>query len=154
MTGLGIGLAVPPGFQLATLFGLWWAARRVRRGFNLPIAALLTGITNPLTFVPIYTAYFVVGCGLTGCEIEHGTLHGIVQRMEQEGFWAVLSGSWKLLGIIAVGGLPIAAVVTVSGYRFGRYVGERLRRRRDRRFGRPPGTPLGAGRAPQRATEQ
>lgn len=154
MVGLGVGLAVPPGFQLVLLFGLWWVGRRAGRGFNLPIAALLTGITNPLTFVPIYTAYLAVGCGLTGCEIGQGPVRDIVERMAEAGFWTGLAGSWRLLGIIAVGGLPIAAAVAVSGYHFGWYVGDRLRRRRHRRFGDLRSARLDVRRSSQRASER
>jgi len=114
--GLFWGLTASVGFQLAGVGLCWLVMRWLHKPFNLPIAFLLTGVTNVVTIPPIYTLYYVVGCAaLPSCEPGLGSVEGILSRLTEEGVWNVLAESWRFLAIAYLGGLPFAVAGSIAG---------------------------------------
>ena len=137
LVGLAFGLSGPPGIQLVGVLLVWWIGRRAGFIINMPIACLLTGVTNPLTIAPLYTMYFVVGCGAVGCHLGEFRFDAFLQSVETSSFWDTVQDSWRIAGIIFLGSLPFSVSASGAGYYFGRNVGHRLaqrwRQRRARR---------------------
>lgn len=152
VVGLAFGLTASVGIQLLGVFLFWLAGRAARRPINLALAVLLTGVTNPLTIAPLYSAYFLTGCAVIQCDrsiISIEPLLTAINAIDFKGlftgswdtavasFGQLGSGSWETIGlplaITVLGSLPFALVGSVAGYYFGRYVGERLHHRRVRR---------------------
>ena len=88
--GIGCGLIAPPFFQLVALAIAWPPARLLRIRFNVPIAAVLTLISNPFTYLPIYSTYAVVGCRLTGCQAKEFGVEAMLALLKEEGALAML----------------------------------------------------------------
>ncbi|HET8728877.1 MAG TPA: DUF2062 domain-containing protein [Alphaproteobacteria bacterium] len=134
VVGLFWGLTASVGLQVVGVGLCWLAMRGLDRPFNLPIALLLTGVTNPLTIAPIYSLYFVVGCAaLPSCHPGAGSVETIIVRLKEEGLWDVLADSWQFFAITYAGSLPFAIAGSVAGFYFGRWVGGMLQHRRRRR---------------------
>lgn len=132
--GLLWGLSASVGFQLIFVALFWLIGRWADRPFNFPIALLLTGITNPLTITPIYSAYFFIGCSLLpSCQPAHFSVKFLLERLSEEGPWSLLADSWSFLTITFFASLPFAVAAGVAGYWFGRTLGERLHKRRQKR---------------------
>ncbi len=99
---------------------------------NLPLAAILVWVTNPLTMPPTFYSAYRLGCWVLGWEPL-----GMPERMNLDWFIAVLSQIWVPLWL---GALMIAPVVSLAGY-FGVRLSWRLavisqlRSRRERRRG-------------------
>lgn len=134
--GLGVGLIAPPGVQLAVVGVIWGVGRFVGLRFNLAVACVLTLITNPFTFVPIYTMYFGVGCWMTTCGAGNFQVESLLQTFQDEGTMAVLRQSGYFMLLILLGGLPFSVSGGIFGYYFGRTVGRRLQHRRETRVER------------------
>ena len=134
--GLGVGLIAPPGIQLGIIGIVWAAGRPMGLRFNLPIAAVLTLVTNPFTFVPIYTMYFAIGCTITACGAGDFQVESLLTMFQEEGTLAVLETSGYFMLLILLGGLPFCVGGGVGGYYFGRALGRRLEMRRLKRLRR------------------
>ncbi|MCB9948986.1 MAG: DUF2062 domain-containing protein [Rhodospirillaceae bacterium] len=139
--GLGVGLIAPPGIQLAVVGVVWAVGRFIGLRFNIAVAAVLTLITNPFTFVPIYTMYFAIGCTLTACGAGDFQVESLLQTFQDEGMMALLEQSGYFMLVILAGGLPFAVSGGIFGYYFGRSVGRRLQRRREDRMERRQAAP-------------
>ncbi len=152
VVGLAFGLTASVGIQLIGVVLFWLVGRAVRRPINLALAVLLTGVTNPLTIAPIYTAYFFAGCAVIQCDTSVITIEPLIAAINAidikglftgdwdtalASFGGLGTGSWETIGlplaITVLGSLPFALAGSIAGYYFGRYVGERLHRRRVRR---------------------
>lgn len=137
VVGLAFGLTASVGVQLIGVFLVWMAARAVHRPINLALAVLLTGVTNPFTVAPIYTAYFFTGCALVSCDTSVITIEPLIAAVTEWSLSELWENSWDALivplGITMLGSLPYAIAGSAAGYFFGRYVGERLHVRRIRR---------------------
>lgn len=132
--GLFWGLTASVGFQLIGVGLCWLVMRQIDRPFSLPIAILLTGVTNPLTIAPLYSLYFIVGCAaIPSCHPGVGSVETLAARVSEEGVWNVLAESWQFLAIAYAGGLPFAIAGATAGLYFGRWIGHVLQQRRQRR---------------------
>lgn len=154
VVGVGWGLSPLVGFQLIGL-GLTWVvlARMLRRSFNLPIAALLTAITNPLTVPPIYTIYYATGCATIDCSGTGAQLSALITTIAEVRLSDLFSGDTLVaiaepLGIIVVGALPYMLVGCVAARYLGLYVGQSLAQRRADRNERRRTLDLGRFRLP------
>ncbi len=143
--GVLIGLCVPPGCQLAVIGLFWLVGRQIGWSFNFPIALLLTGISNPLTFAPIYSFYYVAACTVVECHTGSYGVEAVLRRFYEEPPWRVLADAWPIVATVFLGSLPFGIAGAVGGYHFGQYVGRRMQQRRQKRqerrdrarFGRP-----------------
>ena len=152
VVGLAFGLTASVGIQVIGVFLIWMVGRSIRRPINLAVAVVLTGVTNPLTIAPIYTAYFFTGCAVIQCDTSVITIGPLITAINAIDFMALFTGSWDSalasfqqlgsgswntiglpLAITMLGSLPFALAGSIAGYYFGRYVGERLHIRRVRR---------------------
>ncbi len=59
--GLFIGLTPTMGVQMYLAAGVWLLCRPFGFRFNLPVSVAMVWITNPLTVIPIYYAFLMVG---------------------------------------------------------------------------------------------
>jgi len=139
--GMIWGLTPSVGLQaIAVMFSWVIADRWLKYRFNLPIAIILTLVTNPFTLAPIYAFYFTVGCRMIGCDVRARALnHAIhaLQEFELMNFLTLSAG--PLLHAFAItwlGCIPFVIVGSVGGYYFGRYVGTKIEGRRFKRMAR------------------
>jgi len=152
VVGLAFGLTASVGVQVIGVFLIWMVGRSIRRPINLALAVVLTGVTNPLTIAPIYSAYFFTGCAVIQCDTSVITIEPLIAAINAIDFMGLFTGSWDSalssfqqlgsgswstiglpLAITMLGSLPFALAGSIAGYYFGRYVGERLHIRRVRR---------------------
>lgn len=136
--GLMWGLSPTVGVQVAGLALTWVIVdKAMDQPFNFPIALVLTGVTNPLTVVPIYGLYFTVGCRAIGCDIAEYHVQGVVRAIADLDVTGLFAKSFDAiavpLGITLLGSLPFVAAGSVAGWYFGRSIGHRLQHRRDAR---------------------
>lgn len=107
--GLFFGLLVP----VAQILGAAVAAVWLR--VNLPVAALSTLVTNPLTFAPIYYLAYRIGVGVVGSEAPAAA------RVVEEGVQALSGAGWLeyALGVgkpLVVGLAILAVGSAATGY--------------------------------------
>ncbi len=147
---LGILVAVTPtiGFQILLSAGL-----ATLLGASRPAAVLMTAITSPPTFVPIYGFTYWVGsfvwAGPPVAEVT-GILAGLLKDLSRLG-WTEVASQIRAFAAVStdvfiplwVGGLATGAVAGLAAYfptvRFVRFSRERLRRARTRRAERRAG---------------
>ena len=146
--GVALGVAVGLFFGLLVPVGqiLFAAAFAVMLRANLPVAAVSTLVTNPLTFAPIYFAAYRLGHWLLGgnpqlseealagsLQVQAGTVATLIERM-------VSVGQPLLLGLVLVASaMAVAAYVVVD--QLWRLHTIRAWRRRARRRKLPPDDP-------------
>jgi uncharacterized protein (DUF2062 family) len=136
--GLMWGLSPTVGVQVAGLALTWLVVDKgLDRPFNFPIALVLTGVTNPLTVVPIYGLYFAVGCRAVSCDISEYQVQGVVRTIAELDVAGLFARSFDAiaipLAITLLGSLPFVAAGAFAGWYFGRKLGDRLQHRRHRR---------------------
>lgn len=139
--GLMWGLSPTVGVQVAGLALTWIVVDKVLgHPFNFPIALVLTGITNPLTVVPIYGLYFTAGCWAIDCNISEYHVQGVVRSIAELDVLGLFEKSFEAiavpLGITLLGSIPFVAAGSVVGWYFGRSIGHRLEHRRETRAGK------------------
>jgi len=139
--GLMWGLSPTVGVQVAGLALTWIVVDKVLgHPFNFPIALVLTGITNPLTVVPVYGLYFTAGCWAIDCNISEYHVRGVVQSIAELDVTGLFEKSFEAiavpLGITLLGSIPFVAAGSVAGWYFGRSIGHRLEHRREARAGK------------------
>lgn len=133
--GTAAGLSATVGLQSVIVLGLWAAFRpSMSLRFNLPIAWVLTGITNPLTLVPMYTFYYSVGVALLGKTDGAYDMSAYWLRLEEDGVFSVALDSWNFLLITLLGSLPFTVAGGVAAYYLGRWIGGKMANRRQVRF--------------------
>ena len=59
--GVFIGLTPTMGVQMYLVAVLWWICRVCRFHFHLPVGVAMVWITNPITVVPFYYGFLVLG---------------------------------------------------------------------------------------------
>lgn len=129
--GGAAGISATVGLQTIGVFILWVCTRRFEaHRFNLAIALLLTGITNPLTVVPMYGFYYTCGNWMLGRTTSLVDVSTIIDRIKDEGLWAVVAGSWQFFAVSLVGSLPFTIIGTIALYSTGRWIGQKLEARR------------------------
>lgn len=126
--GVALGAAIGIFFGLLVPVGqiLFAAAVAVLLRANLPVAAISTLVTNPLTFAPIYFAAYRLGQWLLGGDVTI-TEEALAQTLDVEtGWWQlwvdrmITVGRPLLLGlaIFAVGAAGAAYVAVDRVWRF------------------------------------
>lgn len=148
--GVGSGLIAPPLFQLVALALAWPPARLLGIRFNVAIAAVLTLVSNPLTYLPIYSTYAVVGCRLTGCTSTEFGVDAMLTLLQEDGVLAMLDRSGELFGLLILGGLPFSLIGAGAAYLIGRQVARKLGQRRAKARAKRRAAARGAG-VPARA---
>lgn len=136
--GLMWGLSPTVGVQVAGLALTWLVVDKwMGHPFNFPIALVLTGVTNPLTVVPIYGLYFTVGCRAISCDISEYQVQGVVRTIAELDVTGLFAKSFDAiaipLAITLLGSLPFVIAGSVAGWYFGRRIGDRLQHRRHHR---------------------
>ncbi len=108
-----IGGLIPGPLQIVTAALLALVFR-----VNLPVAALVTFYSNPLSIGPLYWLAYKLGSFLTGNNgrtalppMPSLNEHGLLGWVEQLGMWA-----WSLGTPLAVGLPALAIVLAVAGY--------------------------------------
>jgi len=139
---LGAGIGVFFGFLIpvAQIFGAALFALLLRA--NLPVAAVSTLVTNPVTFGPIFVLAYKTGAAVLGREVKPGEAKAAVNAaaapVADEQGWidrATSIGKPLFVGLAifaVVGGLSAWALVHVLWT-----IGVWLKRRRRRREARP-----------------
>lgn len=114
--GAAVGLFVafipfPMQMLIAALLAILFRA-------NLPVAVVMTWITNPFTFVPINYFIFWVGKKILGESAVNSTAPAFSWHFENlSQFWSSLFIQFSQLGKAYFVGLPIVAIgVAVLGY--------------------------------------
>ncbi|MGP1397375.1 MAG: DUF2062 domain-containing protein [Inquilinaceae bacterium] len=135
MVGLAWGVSATVGLQLVGVAVTWvMLSRWLGKPFSLAIAALLTGITNPLTVPPLYTMYYLTGCMVADCPGGVFNFQRLVDSILEYGVsWRLIEGSWRFLAIAFAGSLPYAIAAAAAGFYGGRFIGRQMHRRRQRR---------------------
>ncbi len=128
--GVGCGLIAPPLLQLVALAIAWLPARFLGLRFNVAIAAVLTLVSNPFTYLPIYSTYAVVGCRLTGCSSSEFGVEAMLTLLNQEGALAMLQRSGELLRLLLIGGVPFSLAGAAAAYLIGHQIARKLGERR------------------------
>ncbi|MFN3371052.1 MAG: DUF2062 domain-containing protein [Sphingomonadaceae bacterium] len=132
--GVFLGFLLPLGLQtpVAAMFAVGARA-------NLPVAALATLVTNPLTFPLVYLGAYAVGRNLL--PLKEGAALGLdmdVSAVQRALDWAIALAGPTIVGLVVfavVGG--VAGYVSVQiGWRL--WVGQKWNRRQRRRRTGPP----------------
>lgn len=116
--GFFVGLGLPIGSHTMILGALVLLAR-----FNFPVAFAITWIVNPFTAVPIYYAYYYLGCLLLGDSTSMG-MEGFRELMapvlKADNFVQALKlfvyMDFRILVRLEVAALAVAMVAAVVGY--------------------------------------
>jgi hypothetical protein len=85
---------------------------------NLPVAAMCTWYTNPLTIVPLYYAAYKLGLFVTGGAPDAGAAAPLDLSWSTFGDWIPMLAHWmSAMGRpFAIGLLMLAAILAVTGY--------------------------------------
>lgn len=125
--GMVVGFSPTVGLQLVICFILSFIVNRFRHGtFNAVIALLGSLVVNPLTMVPTYSFYYLLGCQVRDCStsVEFQDADQIHQLL-------MLGGDGALT--ILIGSIPFMVVGLPVGYYLGRLIEKFLERRTHRR---------------------
>ncbi len=122
--GLFIGLTPTMGIQMYIAGGVWLLCRPFGFRFNLPVAVAMVWVSNPLTVVPIYYAFLVVG-GLVlqiSDNLNYAYFHDTLTRISTEGTaWEAMVNGTRFLLVdlgwpMVIGSLFFALPGAVLGY--------------------------------------
>jgi uncharacterized protein len=140
----GVGIGVFFGFMIPVAQILGAALFAVLLRANLPVAAVSTLVSNPLTYAPIFVLAYKTGAAVLGERVDEGAAEALVEAVESpietSNGWvdrAMAIGKPMFLGLAifaVVGGLGAWALVHLL-WTVGVWA-KRRRRRRTR------GTPL------------
>lgn len=130
--GMFVGLTPTMGIQMYIVALLWVLCRYLLRvRFNLPIAVALVWISNPVTVVPIYYAFFVTGHAALGLgfdpgisEIDFQEFSRIFEQVGVDGaqswfehlYGGILVLFWIFGWPILVGSLVFAVPISIATY--------------------------------------
>lgn len=131
--GVAVGLFF--GFLVPVAQILFAAVAAVGLRANVPIAALATLITNPLTFPPIYFAAYRLGGWLLGRNGSDAAATVAARAASADGAWLTRAAEWvSSVGPSLALGLLIMAVASAAAGYVAVHIGWRtavvLRRRR------------------------
>ncbi len=123
--GMFVGLTPTMGVQMYLAAMIWAVSRYILQfPFNLPVAAALVWITNPITVVPIYYVFLATGSLL----LQNGEALNYAHFAESFGRIAALESAWDsivegtrflLVDLgwpMVVGGLAYAIPGAILGY--------------------------------------
>ena len=129
--GMVVGFSPTVGLQMVICLIIVLIVNRLagRYLFDMVVAVVGTLVVNPLTMVPTYTLYYLIGCRALSCSaaIEFESEHQVHQMLTTLGDGAVA---------IVVGSLPFMLVGAPLGYWLGWLVERFLERRVARRQAR------------------
>lgn len=138
---LGAGIGVFFGFLIPVAQILGAAALALLLRANLPVAALSTLVSNPVTYVPIFVLAHRTGAALLGEAVEPGTAEALAEELAEADITTVEKPGWMerlrtvgkplFLGLAVfavIGGLTTWALVHIAWT-----IGVWLKRRRRRR---------------------
>jgi hypothetical protein len=125
--GMLVGFSPTVGLQLVICFILSFVVNRFRPAtFNAVIALLGSLVVNPLTMVPTYSFYYLLGCQVWDCsggvELEDS---GQIQQL------LMLGGDGAIA--IMIGSVPFMILGLPVGYYLGRLIEKFLDQRSHRR---------------------
>ncbi len=129
--GMVVGFSPTVGLQMVICLIIIFIVNRLagRYLFDMVVAVVGTLVVNPLTMVPTYTLYYLIGCRALSCStvIEFESEHQVHQMLTTLGDGALA---------IFVGSLPFMVVGVPLGYWLGRLIERFLERRAHRRQAR------------------
>lgn len=129
--GMVVGFSPTVGLQMVICLIIIFFVNRLagRYLFDMVVAVVGTLVVNPLTMVPTYTLYYLIGCRALSCStvIEFQSEHQVHQMLTTLGDGALA---------IFVGSLPFMLVGAPLGYWLGRLIERFLERRASRRQAR------------------
>lgn len=130
LVGLFWGLTPTVGIQIAAVLVTWIVGRRLFGwNFSLILAVVWTGVTNPLTMLPLYYLFYMTGQVLLG---RWGDLTGyqafasLFTETSSSGMSlvemarlsvSIILKDWGLA--LVVGALPYAVIAAALGYAWG-----------------------------------
>lgn len=129
--GMLVGFSPTVGLQMVICAIIVLLANRLtgRYLFDVVVSVVGTLVVNPLTMVPTYTLYYLIGCRTMACStlIEFQSEDQVQQMVGTlgEGAWAIFIGS-----------IPFMVVGVPLGYWLGRLIERFLERRAARRQAR------------------
>ncbi len=144
---IGVALAFTPliGVQMPLVVLVWLALRQLlpQWNFHLLVALAWTWVTNVVTLVPIYYAFYITGRvilwrwdSLPGFEAFSARMNELitVETSWLEAFWIAVVRIFDSFGLpMFVGCVPYALLFGWLGYRWSLRLIRRLRTRRMRR---------------------
>jgi len=140
----GAAIGVFFGFLIPIAQILFAAAAAVVLRANLPVAAVATLITNPLTFAPIYVAAYYTGSALLGQNVSPEAAAAIAEGIDLQGGFltraAEIGKPWIIGLIVFATGGALITWLTIQGLWIGAIKWQRWRGRRrspSRRQGQP-----------------
>ena len=128
--GMAVGFSPTVGLQLVMCFLFSFAVNYFRPGTFNPVIALLGSlVVNPLTMVPTYTFYYLIGCQVRSCaySLEFQNADQIHQLLMIGGDGAIT---------ILIGSIPFMIFGAPIGYYLVRLIEKFLERRSHRRRAR------------------
>lgn len=129
--GMVVGFSPTVGLQIVICLIIILILNRLtgRYLFDMVVAAVGTLVVNPLTMVPTYSLYYLIGCRAVTCStvVEFQSEHQVHQMLTTLGDGALA---------IFVGSLPFMIVGAPVGYLIGRGIERFLERRVERRQAR------------------
>lgn len=129
--GMMVGFSPTVGLQMVLCLIIIFVVNRVtgRYLFDMVVAVVGTLVVNPLTMVPTYTLYYLIGCRALSCStaIEFESEHQVHQMLMTVG-----DGAFA----IVVGSVPFMLIGAPLGYWLGWLVERFLERRVARRQAR------------------
>jgi len=136
----GAAIGVFFGFLIPIAQILFAAGAAIALRANLPVAALTTLVTNPLTFAPIYVAAYYTGAMLLGQNVSPEAAAALAEGLDVPGGLmsraAEIGKPWFLgLIVFAIGGACIV-YVTIQAVWIGAVKWQRWRGRRRSPSGR------------------
>ena len=125
--GMAVGMFwafVPMPFQMAPAFFFCWLARA-----NIPVAMVCVWISNPFTYLPIFSAQYQIGAWLFGGK--NGGWENLRELAAAGEIWALLKAAGP---VFYQGAFLTCIVMSAAGYAAGRimfyYTHKRTRKRR------------------------
>jgi len=129
--GMVVGFSPTVGLQMVICLIIVLIVNRMtgRYLFDMVISVIGTLVVNPLTMVPTYSLYYLIGCRAMSCStiVEFESEHQVQQMLTTLGDGALA---------IFVGSIPFMVVGLPLGYWLGRLIERFLERRSARRHAR------------------
>ncbi|MCA9321221.1 MAG: DUF2062 domain-containing protein [Planctomycetes bacterium] len=144
--GLWVALTPTVGLQITivVILGTLLRANRI-------VAVAMTWVSNPVTFIPMYYAYYRLGVWVLGrAALRYSEIKVLLRVGDHRSAWDMILECFRVLGgPLWVGSLIIATVVTLPAYPLARgFFERRARLRQDsRESGDGDKRPLGVGEA-------
>lgn len=129
--GMVVGFSPTVGLQIVICLAIILIVNRVtgRYLFDIVVSTVGTLVVNPLTMVPTYSLYYLIGCRAITCS-------AVVEFQSEDQVHQMLSTLGDGAVAIMLGSVPFMLVGAPVGYLLGRGIEQFLERRASRRQAR------------------